>query len=146
MKRHLRIQEDYMVQMNHDMILKCIKALFSTVKNKGTGAINQEASNILISFFIKFYLEEIVLFILEEMTKEISEIVSALKKETQNSLRKELLKSLENICSCMLFCLEILVDQDLKFLNDFFMNDFIYYIMQVFLTYYSKLNIKVSGY
>ena len=45
MKKHLRIQEDYMVQMNHDMILKCIKAYFSTVKHHGTETINQETSN-----------------------------------------------------------------------------------------------------
>lgn len=65
------------------------------------------------------------------MTKEIAELSSFLKKEVQASLRKEYLKSLENIGGCLLFCLELLEDHELEFLNEFLLNDFTYDIMQV---------------
>jgi len=117
-KRYLRIQEDYMAQMNHDMILKCIKAFFCTVRSRQTQALSAD-------------FHQIVLFIFEELRKEISELIVLCKKENNLSLRKEYLKSLENLCSSILFCLEILVDQDLKFLNDFLLHDFMYDLIQL---------------
>lgn len=119
--------------MNHDMILKCIKAFFCTVRNRHTQELSPELRNdkILGTCLTGFVIDQIVLYIFEELRKEISELILLCKKENNLSLRKEYLKSLENLCSSILFCLEILVDQNLKFLNDFIIHDFMYDLIQV---------------
>ena len=85
-----------------------------------------------ISAIILTIADQVSVFIFGEMNKEIGEIIAAIKKEgTQVVLPKELSKSLENLCGCLLYCLELLANKDLKFLNEYVLVDFSYTMIQV---------------
>lgn len=68
---------------------------------------------------------------LNEISNEIIDLMALLKAESKLSTRKEILKSIEDLVSLLILCIESIERLNIKFLETFFEHELSYIMIQL---------------